>query len=235
MFVYSENRFVVLLVVLLLLLASAPLVDHFASRLHPILPHVLMGGFFFAMLLSAVYAVSDSRRTAVTATLLAVPTIAFWLIDLKFENDVVTQCQLAFAIVFVAYAIALILRHLFTADQATGNTVAASLCVYLLLGVLWAEVYSLLVVFEPGSFLITYLESDEPYFMRMGGRGASYALYYSFVTMTTLGYGDIVPVTLASRTFAYVQAVMGQMYLAVLVARLVGLHIAHQTTRRQAR
>ncbi len=57
--------------------------------------------------------------------------------------------------------------------------------------------------------------------------------YYSFVTMTTLGYGDIVPASPVARMCAVLQAVLGQLYLAVLVARLVGLHILHATSRNQ--
>jgi len=61
--------------------------------------------------------------------------------------------------------------------------------------------------------------------MRLGGRQSVFPLYYSFVTMTTLGYGDIVPRSSSARMFAAIEALMGQLYLAVLVARLVGLHI----------
>ena len=56
----------------------------------------------------------------------------------------------------------------------------------------------------------------------------SSTVYYSFVTMTTLGYGDIVPVSPAARTLAYMEAAMGQIYVAVLIARLVGLHTARK-------
>lgn len=62
--------------------------------------------------------------------------------------------------------------------------------------------------------------------MRLGAESAGIELYYSLVTMTTLGYGDIVPSSPAARSVATLQAVVGQLYLAVIVARLVGLHVA---------
>ena len=68
--------------------------------------------------------------------------------------------------------------------------------------------------------------------MRLRAAEAVLPLYYSFITLTTLGYGDVVPVSAAARMFAAIEAVMGQLYLAVLVARLVGLHISHATMER---
>ncbi|MHC4107785.1 MAG: potassium channel family protein, partial [Planctomycetota bacterium] len=132
-----------------------------------------------------------------------------------------------FAVAFLAYAVAAILRVVFTDQRVTYNTIAASLCVYLLLGVLWAAVYSVLELIEPDSFSLPAVDvglspsADSP------DEFSRHALYYSLVTMTTLGYGDIAPQTPPARMFAAVQAVMGQIYLAVLVARLVGLHIVH--------
>ena len=67
--------------------------------------------------------------------------------------------------------------------------------------------------------------------MRLGSEPAGLEFYYSFVTMTTLGYGDIVPVSSAARGLATLQAVVGQLYLAVLVARLVGLYVAESASR----
>ena len=63
---------------------------------------------------------------------------------------------------------------------------------------------------------------------------AAEMVYYSFVTLTTLGYGDIVPVSPSARALATLEALTGQLYLTVLVARLVGLHITHASRRRSA-
>jgi hypothetical protein len=111
------------------------------------------------------------------------------------------------------------------------DTICASLCAYLLLGVLWALVYSTVSAMDPGSFATGPASSDLDARLRFGDREMIYALYYSLVTMTTLGYGDIVPTSAPARMLAVVQAVTGQIYLAVLVARLVGVHIAQSAAR----
>ena len=91
-------------------------------------------------------------------------------------------------------------------------------------GVLWAILCSLLEVLQPGSYALN--DAQKSGLMRFGSENTSYSVYYSFVTMTTLGFGDIMPVSPMARMFAALEAVMGQVYLAVLVARLVGLHVA---------
>ena len=110
------------------------------------------------------------------------------------------------------------------------NTIAASLCIYFLIAIVWAEFYSIMEIANPGSFIVTSGDTqDVP--LQVGGEGTAMALYYSLVTLTTLGYGDIVPKTAPARMFAAMEAVTGQMYLAVLVARLVGMHIVHSRHR----
>ena len=125
----------------------------------------------------------------------------------------------------------LILGYLVTPGKVTANTIAASLCIYFLLAVLWAEVYSIMELVEPGSFVVAGSENGDER-LELGGRATSLTLYYSLVTLTTLGYGDIIPRTAPARMFAAMEAVTGQIYLTVLVARLVGMHIAHSTGRR---
>ena len=92
--------------------------------------------------------------------------------------------------------------------------------VYLLLGVIWAVSYSVLELAAPGSF---------GGFETWTSRGwDSEWLYFSFVTMTTLGYGDLLPVSATARAMAYLQAVFGQFYIAILVAGLVSVYIARR-------
>ena len=85
-------------------------------------------------------------------------------------------------------------------------------------------------VLDPGSFAFAFAGDTETWRLQFGGGNSGYALYYSFVTLTTLGYGDIAPVTMPARMLASLEAMTGQVYLAILVARLVGLHIAHSAS-----
>ncbi len=133
------------------------------------------------------------------------------------------------SIAFLLLTITLLLRHLFQESLVTFDTISAALCAYLLLGVLWAFLYSTIVVFQPDAFLAP--ASGQEQIMRFGAANSAMPLYFSYVTLTTLGYGDIVPLSMSARMFTTLEAIMGQMFLAVLVARLVGLHIAQDARR----
>jgi hypothetical protein len=112
-----------------------------------------------------------------------------------------------------------ILMFIFKTHRVTRDVIAASIVVYLLIGILWGFIYSALNFLEPGSF--TYNESDTV-------KETSVFAYFSLVTLTTLGYGDVAPLTARARAFAVTEAIIGQMYIAILIARLVGIHIAQQ-------
>ncbi|MEM8767187.1 MAG: potassium channel family protein [Pseudomonadota bacterium] len=103
--------------------------------------------------------------------------------------------------------------------RVTGETLWAAINVYVLFGMLFAFLYSSLLSLNPGAFAGGILEHD--------GQDATQSMvYYSFVTMTTLGYGDITPKTHVAATLAYVQALIGQLYVAILIARLVSMYNA---------
>jgi hypothetical protein len=89
--------------------------------------------------------------------------------------------------------------------------------VYLLIGLTWAALYILIEYVNPGSFIdtSTKIPINAPRF-----------LFFSYVTLTTTGYGTLLPVSDPARSLALVEAIFGQLYLAILVARLVGLHIS---------
>ncbi|MEB3249498.1 MAG: potassium channel family protein [Merismopediaceae bacterium] len=111
---------------------------------------------------------------------------------------------------FLVSSIVIILKGIFQAKQVTGDTVTGGICVYLMLGLAWFELYEILLLFEPAAF------SREMPFYR--------TFYFSFVTLTTVGYGDVVPVHRVAMILSNLEAVIGQIYLAVIVARLVSLY-----------
>lgn len=221
-----RHRFDLLLFTLILLLLSAPVVRALLPLSHPQLARITVNACFAVMLLSAVFAISEGRRTVIAASSLAVPVVLLSGMTLLTDQKAIFVAYHLLGILFLGYTIVVILAFLFREQRVTLNIICASLCVYLLLGVLWSIVYSLLDVLEPQSFIFAFAEDDSGPRMRFGAEQSIFPLYYSLVTMTTLGYGDIVPASSSARMFAAVQALMGQLYLAVLVARLVGLHIS---------
>jgi voltage-gated potassium channel len=120
---------------------------------------------------------------------------------------------------FFALVSVLLMGRALAPGRIDMSRILAAVCAYLLLGILWAEGYALLTVWY-GPVLT--LPADA---------GISELMYFSFVTLTTLGYGDILPVHPFARALAYLEAVTGVLYLATLVARLVALQIAHGMTR----
>jgi hypothetical protein len=126
-------------------------------------------------------------------------------------------------VLFLLGASVLIVRALFGARTLTFDSILGAVCGYLFLGLAWAVVYALIEGFRPGSFEISrkLVTGGEP------ARPLPHVLtYFSFVTLTTVGYGDISPVSPATRTLAWMEAVTGQFYLAVIVAGLVSVLVA---------
>ena len=221
-----EYRFGLLLAVLVLMLVTAPLIRSIRPDEPSLIADVLFVIVFTAVLLSAVFAVSDRPRTTMFALSLAIVTFVLEIIYLATGNRGAFIAQHACSLVFLGWISIVMLGLLFRAQRVTFNMISASLCVYLLLGVAWSVLYSLLYVMNQDSFSYS-LASGAPHGkMMFGGQHSDLPLYFSIVTMTTLGYGDIVPATATARMCASMQAFLGQVYLAVLVARLVGMHIA---------
>jgi hypothetical protein len=220
-----KHRFLNLLVVLFLLFLTTPLVRLFGTG--SIFAGIVLDVVFAGMMLAAIFAVSRQPRTVVVAIILAALTFALQAADYIFVGESLEIARYILTIAFLGFTVIVILKHLFVSQCVTTDVVCASLCVYLLLAVIWAMAYPLIEIVHPGSFIFGFGDIQDPGFMRFNTERSIFCLYYSLVTMSTLGYGDIVPVASAARMLAAVQAVTGQLYLAVLVARLVGLHIAH--------
>ena len=227
-----RHRFVALLCALMLLLIASPALTSVGLLSRPKLGRITMAIVFGATLLAAVFAVARGRAAQVIAVLLGVPAIILQGVNVLFERDGIMIPTHLFALVFLAYTVCVLLGYLLSADRVNVNTLCASLCAYLLLGVLWAIGYSLLDMLAPNSFLLSFAAGKEGSLMRFGGEHSVNPLYYSFVTLTTLGYGDISPASSMARMLAAIEAVVGQVYLTVLVARLVGLHIAQATNEK---
>ena len=127
--------------------------------------------------------------------------------------------------IFFSYIAAVILSDVFrNSSEVSGDTICGALAAYLLIGIVWAFGYALLDQLVPGS--IEGIRTE-----RSSGRYDGY-LGYSFVTLTTLGYGNVVPGNAKADALAVAEAIVGQVYLTVLVARLVALNLINSRTRR---
>ncbi|MFV2067983.1 MAG: potassium channel family protein, partial [Pirellulales bacterium] len=225
----ANYRFTILLVALTLLLLAAPAVNLLAPpEQQRSASHITITAFLAIVMITAGLAITRGRKTFGVAILLALPAIILQGLPQDVSTRTATMAEYILSLLFLSYVMALILTRIFRSEQVSFDTISASLCVYLLLGIAWAIAYSLLDIWEPGqSFRFGLGNEDAEGLMRFGGDRSIFPIYYSFVTMTTLGYGDILPNSPSARMLSSLEAVMGQLYLIVLVARLVGIHIAH--------
>ena len=179
--------------------------------------------FFIAELLLAVYSVSKGTRSLKIAAALVTPAVlgelAFFFLETKETHWFAVLSTGAFLayVVFVVYKQAVFAKGRMTADR-----VAGAVAVYLLVGLLWALVYGIISATDPEAF-----NGIDTFTLEESGAQQDF-IYFSFVTLTTLGYGDMSPVAPVARTLAWFEAVFGQLFLGVTIARLVSLEIAHK-------
>ena len=210
------RRFLFLLVSISLILILNPFLIGFTGL------RLILEILFTILLLSGAYAVSQKARVFFFSLLLLIPAMSFhWMTYVK-DTAVHSMVSDLFAGAFFAYVAVTILVSLFEETEVSTDLIMASICVYLLIAFFWSSAFSVLEYFQPGSFQI----ADRT------GKAFYDFTYFSFVTLTTLGYGDIVPLTPQAKTLSSVEAVMGQIYIATLVARLVAIHTAHSMLKK---
>ena len=220
----AGHRFAVLLCVLILLMLASPIAK--AMRTPALFSRLVILSCVIFMLIAALFAISRSRRQLIVAGILSVPTLLLQVVDVFHEHPHLRGWAHVLMIIFLGYVVIMIIKALFQQRRITGDMLCASICGYLLIGICWAFVYSLVDLVQPGSFMIAEAHQDIVASLNVTGEHAGFAVYYSFITLSTLGYGDVFPVLAVARVCSYSEAAFGQIYLAVLVARLVGLHIS---------
>lgn len=130
-------------------------------------------------------------------------------------------------VAFFGFAVVVILRNIFEATAVSGDEVLGTVCGYLLGAAMWANLYAATAILVPGSFTVS---PDLKELSDEHGRTALFN-YFSVMTLTTVGYGDITPVRPPATALAMLEAVFGQFYIAVVVAELVGLRLPGRQSR----
>ncbi len=201
-----------LLIALAVLLISAPFVEELEGG------RLILSVLFSLVLLAAVFAVADRQRSLVIALILLIPAItARWIT--YFRPDLLhPSVFLVCALVLLAFVIGHLLLFVLHAPVVSGEVLCASIAAYLMLGLTWTVAYWLVDQVTPGGAFSFNTRSD------MRSMSGFNGIYFSFITLSTVGYGDITPVSRTARWLAAMEAMTGLLYVAVLIARLVSLY-----------
>jgi hypothetical protein len=190
------------------------------------LVNVILNLMVVATLLSAVQGAVRRRDVVLVATLLALVALVP-VIGLVPAAGVAELAAHAAALSLVLLAVMAILSHVLTVERVTLDILIGAASVYLLIGLLWGALFALLEYWFPGSFNFPSNLLDGGPTALLPLRRDATILYYSFETLTTLGFGDVTPATAPSRFLSILEALVGQLYLAVLVGRFVALQLSH--------
>jgi hypothetical protein len=182
---------------------------------------------FTLLLAASVFAVSESRGVLFVGLAIGIPAIAVgWAADLADVRYLHTT-NLLISTLMLGFTSGVIVRAVLSRRHVDADTVLGGICVYLLLAMIFMLLHGLAEHLSPGSYLAGGESIGD--WEAKAGRDAFIAdlFYFSAVTMTTLGYGDIAPVTRVARFLSIAEAMIGQLYVAIFVARLVALQVSH--------
>ena len=215
---WSKGKFIKLLISILLLLIGSAFLG--ATPLSGVVFCVLLNIVMLVFLVT----IGQQRTVLMPGLVIVVPTIILSWVGYATNSYSVLLGHDVLIVSFCIFAAYQVICDVLDDRQVTQDTILGAVCAYLLAALAWAYVYSMIQLVDAGS--ICFVTTNAGNGKLLPGPSSFYDdIYFSFVTMTTLGYGDLIPISAPARTAAYLQAVFGQFYLAVLVARLVALHI----------
>ena len=225
---YNRWKFTLLLAALLGLLVVHPFL--YGDQAWVALVYDLL---LAAVSLGAILVLFQRKQSRVMAVVLGLPTLAsaltYQLGPAATPVSVTIFFQLC-AFLFLGYTVVTILRTIFVGAEVSFDSINGAFCGYLLLGVAFGHLYCLVESVRPSSFNLQ--EHFGPLALE-GGRRHSLLTYFSLVTLTTVGYGDITPRSPPARSLACVEAIIGQFYVAVIIAGLVALKVSAALRKQQ--
>jgi len=204
-----KNRFIYIILAIMSVMLINPFIRHAGKT-----------GYFIATLLVAMiplasyYALTEDRKRAITILLLAAPFVILDGIDMFFANHNLMVVAYSFGTILYFYIVVLLVRNLLSQRVITANLIYCAISIYLLIGIMWAGIYVVLDGISPGSFSGLSETTD--------------LLYFSFVTLTTVGYGDVSPLSILAKRLAIFEAAMGGIYMAIIIAMIVGRYMSLQ-------
>ena len=189
-------------------------------------PYMQNGGFAYfvfrvvssAGILIAVYAIRLRRTLLLLALLLAIPALLERMLLRQPDAGLLSILSIVFSLVFDVFVVVVIFRRVFGNDQPNSETIFGALCIYLLVGFAFASLYSMVDAIQPKAFYFDPRTNLHAIPNRFD------FIYYSFATMVSMGAGGITAVSAPARSLSVIEAIIGVLYLAVLIARLMGAY-----------
>ena len=172
---------------------------------------------------------AQRRRRSIIGWLLGLVAVAERLMTFLVPSALLNIAGPITYFLFFAYITGAQFRSLLRQRDVTGETISMSISVYLLLGFTWGLLYIVLFQLDPHSFNLG-ASTGSPSGVSSQDANFPVLIYFSLTTLATVGYGDITPVTLQARYASVAEGIAGQFYLAILVARLVGMHMSRSTS-----
>lgn len=216
---FLKNKYTHLLTVLIFLFLASPFLEHLEIKFP-----IITSTFLIAILLT-LRALNLSKKVFLTYVLVGGAALCSDVIFSSHEMPLWMQLSLPLIspviyTVFLTMSIFLLIKKIFSTEKVSSDTIKGGICIYLLIGFLWALLYYIVTFFNPHAFSTPAVQDDISLF------------YFSFVTLTTVGYGDIHPISKMAMVLSNMEALVGQLYLAIFIARLVGLHIIHEVNKK---
>jgi Ion channel len=171
-----------------------------------------------AGILLTVYAISLRRSMLIAGLLLAVPAFLHRVLLLEADAGLFPLLGIVLSFAFDVFVVVVIFRRVFTKEQPNSETVFGALCIYLLVGFSFASAYAMVARLQPRAFYLDPLTNQHLVPDRFD------FVYYSFATMTSVGAAGITAVSNQARSLSITEAILGVLYLAVLIARLMGAY-----------
>jgi len=202
---FKDNRFLIFLILLISLFSITPFIEN------PFLDHLYSTINYTLLLLSGLYAFSDVRNfLKFTVIFFIFAIVVDWIEFLHPGGQLVDTIRPLITALVLILLLIQTLRSIFIARDITKNVIFGALCGYMLIGYIGAFIALAVAEIYPGSYSID------------GSLTGMEAFYFSFVTMTTLGYGDILPLSDQARAISILLSILGPMYVAILIAMMVG-------------
>lgn len=211
---FTERKFSLLFVFLLAYLVLYPYAQHTGL---PYMGFRVFGGIVTVL---SIYAVSFRRSFLMSALLLAIPVLAQRIVLPRADQGAVALISIVLTFAFDVFIVVAIFHRVFMKDEPTGEAIFGALCVYLLIGFGFAGLYGMVATIQPRALYLDPTLNVHIVPDRFD------LIFYSFATLTTLGSSGITPISGAARSISVIEALLGVLYLAVLISRLLAAYHA---------